>query len=179
MNEKDVFVLADLALDHVVQQIGDDQWEMAMPANFARRDGSTQSLREVINYHAFDDAWVPDMLAGRTIDEAGKDKFDGDLLGDEPRAAFTAIVDKACAAATELDDLDRTVHCSFGDYPAREYLWQINGFRGLRAWDIAQGDRRRAGSVRRPRPGSVGRAQPRRGCVARDRRLSAGDPGSG
>lgn len=138
MNEKDVFVLADLALDHVVQQIGDDQWEMAMPASFARRDGSSQSLREVINYQAFDDAWVPDMLAGRTIDEAGKDKFDGDLLGDEPKAAFKAIVDKACAAATELDDLDRTVHCSFGDYPAREYLWQINGFRGLRAWDIAK-----------------------------------------
>jgi hypothetical protein len=29
------------------------------------------------------------------------------------------------------------VHCSFGEYPAREYFWQINGFRGLRAWDIA------------------------------------------
>jgi hypothetical protein len=30
------------------------------------------------------------------------------------------------------------VHCSFGDFPAREYFWQINMFRGLRARDIAK-----------------------------------------
>ena len=29
------------------------------------------------------------------------------------------------------------MHCSFGDYTAREYLWQMNGFRGMRAHDIA------------------------------------------
>lgn len=139
MNEKDVFVLADRALDRVIQQIGDSQWDMDMPASFARRDSdSVPKLRTIVGYHALDDAWVPDMLAGRTMDEAGKDKFKGDLLGDDPKAAFASIVNRACAAAEQLDDLDRTVHCSFGDYPAREYLWQINGFRGMRAWDIAK-----------------------------------------
>jgi uncharacterized protein (TIGR03086 family) len=78
------------------------------------------------------------MLAGRTMDEAGKDKFAGDVLGDDPKAAFAAIVNRACAAADELDEPERTVHCSFGDFPAREYFWQVNGFRGLRAWDIAK-----------------------------------------
>ncbi|MHB8488486.1 MAG: DinB family protein [Candidatus Dormibacteria bacterium] len=139
MNEQVVFVLADRALDRVVQRIRDDQWEMEMPASFTRRDtASVPTLRAIIGYHAYDDAWVPDMLAGRTMDEAGKERFKGDLLGDDPKAAFAAIVDKACAAAEHLDDADRTVHCSFGDYPAREYFWQINGFRGLRAWEIAK-----------------------------------------
>ncbi|HVC42284.1 MAG TPA: hypothetical protein VND54_09940 [Candidatus Saccharimonadales bacterium] len=139
MNEQDVFVLADRALDSVVQRIRDDQWEMEMPASFTRRGtASVPTLRAIIGYHAYDDAWVPDMLAGRTMDEAGKERFKGDLLGDDPKAAFAAIVDKACAAAEHLDDPDRTVHCSFGDYPAREYFWQINGFRGLRAWEIAK-----------------------------------------
>lgn len=139
MNEKDVFVLADRALDGVVQQIADGQWAMEMPAGFARPDrDSLPTLREIVGYHAYDDAWVPEMLAGRTMDEAGKHQFDGDLLGDDPKAAFASIVNRACTAAAELDDLDRTVHCSFGDYKAREYLWQINGFRGLRAWDIAK-----------------------------------------
>jgi uncharacterized protein (TIGR03086 family) len=139
MNEKDVFVLGDRALDRVVQQIDDDQWDMDMPASFARRDSpSVPTLRTIIGYHASDDAWVPDMLAGRTMDEGGKDKFSGDLLGDNPKAAFAAIVDTAVAAAEGLDDLERTVHCSFGDFKAREYLWQINSFRGLRAWDIAK-----------------------------------------
>jgi uncharacterized protein (TIGR03086 family) len=140
MNERDVFVLADRALNRVVAQIAGDQWDMQMPASFARRGqaGNIPTLRTIIGYHASDDAWVSDMLAGRTIDEAGKAKFEGDLLGADPKAAFAAIVERACAAASRLDDLGRTVHCSFGDFPAREYLWQINGFRGMRAWDIAK-----------------------------------------
>ena len=140
MNEQDVFVLADRALNRVVEQIADDQWDMQMPASFARSGDADNipSLRTIIAYHAFDDAWVPDMLAGRTMDEVGKTKFEGDLLGQDPKTAFAAIVDKACAAAEQLNDLDRTVHCSFGDFPAREYFWQINSFRGLRAWDIAK-----------------------------------------
>src|SRR5438105_6023959 len=139
MSEPEVFVLADRAINRVVAQIRDDQWSMEVPPDFARRQADrTPTLREIINYHAYDDAWVPDMLAGKTMDEAGRHKFDGDLLGEDPKARFAAIVEKACAAAQKLDDLDRVVHCSFGDYPAREYFWQINGFRGLRAHDIAK-----------------------------------------
>lgn len=139
MNEPDVFVLADRTLVSVVDQIGDGQWDMPMPPSFARRGTDhVPTLREIINYHAYDDAWVPDMLAGRTMAEAGEDAFQGDLLGADPKASFAAIAGKACAAALALDDLDRTVHCSFGDFPAREYFWQINMFRGLRAHDIAK-----------------------------------------
>jgi uncharacterized protein (TIGR03086 family) len=139
MREQDVFVLADRTLQGVVDQIADDQWDMVMPASFVmRQQDHDVTLRETINYHAYDDAWVPDMLAGRTMDEAGQDKFDGDLLGEDPKASFAAIVDKACAAAEALSDPELPVHCSFGDFPAREYLWQINSFRGLRAHDIAQ-----------------------------------------
>ena len=139
MNEQEVFILADQALNKVVAQIKDDQWDMIMPPEFAMRDPERKiTLREVINYHAYDDAWVPDMLAGKTMDEAGKTKFDGDLLGANPKESFAKIVEAACAAARELDDLDRTVHCSFGDFKAREYLWQINSFRGLRAHDLAR-----------------------------------------
>jgi uncharacterized protein (TIGR03086 family) len=139
LSEPEVFVLADHALNDVVAQIKDDQWAMEMPPSFATRvTDHRPTLREIINYHAYDDAWVPDMLAGRTMAEAGLDKFKGDLLGDEPKRRFAEIVEKACAAATKLDDLDRTVHCSFGDFPARGYFWQTNMFRGLRAHDIAK-----------------------------------------
>lgn len=139
MTEPEVFVLADRALNGVIGQIGENQWEMSMPPNFATRmSDHVPMLREIVSYHAYDDAWVPDMLAGRTMEEVGKERFSGGLLGDDPKAAFAAIVDRACAAARSLDDLDRTVHCTFGDFPAREYLWQINSFRGLRAHDIAR-----------------------------------------
>jgi uncharacterized protein (TIGR03086 family) len=139
MTEQEIFVLADLTLNDVVAKISDDQWDMRMPASFARRvSGEPPTLRQIINYHAYDDSWVPDMLAGKTIGEAGRDKFKGDLLGAEPKKAFAVIVRKACAAARDFKDLDRTVHTSFGDYPAREYLIQITSFRGMRAHDIAK-----------------------------------------
>jgi hypothetical protein len=139
MTEADVFVLADRALNSVVAKIADGQWDIPMPPDFARAgSGHVPTLREIINYHAYDDAWVPDMLAGRTMAEVGQDAFKGDLLGANPKASFAGFVDKACAAALALDDLDRTVHCSFGDFTAREYFWQINMFRGLRARDIAR-----------------------------------------
>jgi hypothetical protein len=138
LSEPAVFVLADRQLAAVVGQIADDQWAMPMPARLARA-GSDQAptLREVIDYHAYDDAWVPEMLAGRTLEEAGREKFDGDLLGDDPRGSFARIAETACAAAAESRDLEATVHCSFGDFTVAEYFWQINSFRGLAAHDFA------------------------------------------
>jgi hypothetical protein len=139
LSEPDVFLLAEQVLLRVVQQISDDQWSMVMPANFTTRvRPEPPTLRELINYHAYDDAWVPDMLAGRTMTQAGPDKFDGDLLGHDPKGSFVAIVGTACAAADAVTNLDQVVHLSFGDYSVREYFWQINLFRGLRAHDIAK-----------------------------------------
>jgi len=139
MDEREVFLLAERTLNGVIAQIRDEQWAMEMPPSFATRQTDRRpTLREIVGYHAYDDAWVPDMLAGRTMDEVGRDSYRGDLLGDDPKTRFAEIVERACAAARELDDLDRTVHCSFGDYAAREYFWQINGFRGLRAHDLAR-----------------------------------------
>lgn len=140
--EPEVFQLADRALGRVVARIAPDQWDVILPAEGFTTSSRPEppSLRALVNYHAYDDAWVPDMVAGRTMAEAGAGKFDGDLLGDDPVASFDAIVERACAAAAALTvtDLDRTAHLSFGDYTVREYFWQINQFRGLRAYDIAQ-----------------------------------------
>lgn len=139
LDERDVFVLADQALLKVVKQIADDQWDMSVPDWFPRSASQRDvTLREIVNYHAYDDSWVPNTLSGRTMEESGKTQFDGDLLGDDPKGNFAAIADKACDAASQLDDLDRIVHLSFGDYTAREYLWQVTSFRGLRAHDIAK-----------------------------------------
>ena len=78
------------------------------------------------------------MLAGQTMDEVGSDTFDGDLLGADPRASFETIVERSCAAAGAVRDLDHVAHLSFGDHSIREYLWQIHLFRGVRAYEIAR-----------------------------------------
>jgi uncharacterized protein (TIGR03086 family) len=138
-SEPDLFQLADRTLARVVARIAPEQWDTILPSSFTTRASpEPPSLRALITYHAYDDAWVPDMLAGLTMEEAGSHKFDGDLLGDDPVASFDAVVDRACAAAATVQDLHAVAHLSFGDFTVREYFWQINQFRALRAHDIAR-----------------------------------------
>jgi uncharacterized protein (TIGR03086 family) len=136
MTIQEVFIESEKALTAVVDQIKDNQWSMVMPAAFNTRLQSSPTLREVINYHAYDDIWVPDTLAGKTIDEVG-DKYKGDLLGEDPKEAWHKIVESSIAAVREAD-LEKNVHLTYGDYPAREYLTHIISFRALRAIDIAR-----------------------------------------
>jgi hypothetical protein len=138
MTEPEVFVLADRALQKVVDKIKDDQWAMELPPTFLRRGQEKVTLREIINYHAQDDAWVPDILAGKTIEEVGKDKFASDLLADDPKGNFGKYVEAACAAVSAITDLDKIAHLSYGDYSVRDYLLHITYFRGLRVYDIAK-----------------------------------------
>lgn len=146
MNEIDTFVRADRQLRAVVDQIRDDQWDMQMPADFPTMGGGDgYSLRAILDYHAYDEAWIPTMMAGTSIDEAGADAFgdpfDNDLLGDEPRERFGELVEKSIEAVRGLDESeldDRTVHYSYGDYSAREALWHAIVFRTTRAHDLAK-----------------------------------------
>lgn len=139
LSEPEAFVLAANAIDSVVQQIRDDQWSMVMPPAFQTWGlDHPPTLREIVGRHAYDDAWVPDMLAGRTMAEVGEDAYKGDLLGDDPKAAYSSIIGKAIVAAESVTDLTTPVHCSFGDYTVQTYLWQANSFRGLRAREIAE-----------------------------------------
>lgn len=143
MQEPQLFVLADRRLNDVVQQIRDDQWDLPIPDWIrlaSTSDRSTVTLRTLVNYHAYDDIWVPDMLAGRTMAEVGADLHRGeDLLGSAPKPAFARIVDAAVAAADALEpaDLQRTAHLSFGDFTVQEYFWQITQFRAFRAYELA------------------------------------------
>ena len=131
-----VFSLAEHALLHVVEQIKDEQWELEVPGPLRWR-GWHRTLRDAVSHFAYDDSWVPDVLAGKTMAEVG-DTYDGDLLGSEPKAAFARIADRAVRAVDEFTDPDRTVHLLYGDYPARVYVEHITIFRGFGAYDLAR-----------------------------------------
>lgn len=137
MSEQQVFILSEQALADTIDQIRDDQWDQQKPRWFQTGRQGDVSLREIVNYHAFDSAWVPDVLAEKTIDEVG-DAYAGDLLGADPKGSYRRYSQRAIAAVKELDDPDKTVHLSYGDFPAREYLKHVTSFRGFRAYDIAK-----------------------------------------
>jgi hypothetical protein len=135
--EQEVFVLADKALQQVINQITPEQWEQKVTEPLAA--GRDMNLRTLINYHAYDEIWIPDTLAGKTVEEVG-DTYKGDLLGTDPIASYGAIVDKAIEAVNALTeaDLAKTAHLTYGDFPVREYLVHITTFRGFRAYTIAK-----------------------------------------
>ncbi|GAA4973370.1 TIGR03086 family protein [Kineococcus glutinatus] len=127
----------------LVRQVPDEAWDRGTRGVVTTSDPSSDpSLRELVGYHAYDDAWIPALLAGRTMAEVGEDAFGtpfgGEVLGDDVKAGFAATAAAAVAAVRGLDDLERTVHCSFGDFSARDYLWQVVSFRGLRAVELAR-----------------------------------------
>lgn len=136
MKIQQLFVLSEHSLTRVFDAITDEQWNLPVPKSIQKDE---VTLKKLMNYHAYDDAWVPETLAGKTIAEVGT-KNDGDLLGDDPKRNWDIIVAKALAAVEALSivDMDKTTHLSYGDFPVKDYLWHITLFRTFRTVDIAR-----------------------------------------
>src|SRR5690348_16297556 len=77
-----MFGRAVAEFDARVRQIGEQQWQAKTP-------DEGWSVRDLVNHLVGEDLWAPPLLAGSTIDEVG-DRFEGDVLGSEPKAAWTA-----------------------------------------------------------------------------------------
>ena len=135
MNQQDLFLMSDAALREVIDMVDLDQLALAAPANWSRKPEPT--LRDILAYHAFDEAWVPDVLAGRTAEEVGA-RHDGDLLSEDPIGNYDEINDAATEAVTGDLDFDRVVHLSYGDFSVGDYLVHTSTFRAFQAWSIAK-----------------------------------------
>lgn len=94
-------------------------------------------VRALVNHVLVENLWAPPLLEGRTIAEVG-DRFDGDQLGADPAAAWAAAAAASVAAVGEDGALDRTVHVSFGDISAREYVSQLVSDHLIHGWDLAR-----------------------------------------
>ena len=112
-----------------VEQIGNDRWGAPTP-------DPGWTVRDLVNHVVYGNSWVPEIVSGRTVDEVG-DRFDGDLLGDDPKGAWEASSRDAVAAFLEEGALERIVHLSFGDMPCSEYAHQRGGDMLVHIWDLA------------------------------------------
>jgi uncharacterized protein (TIGR03086 family) len=110
-------------------QAGD--WAKATPC-------SEWDVRALVNHLVNEELWTPELFAGRTIAEVG-DRFDGDLLGDDPKGAWASASGAAVAAVAEAGALDRIVHLSFGDFPGHVYAMQLFADHLIHTWDLARG----------------------------------------
>jgi uncharacterized protein (TIGR03086 family) len=95
-------------------------------------------VRTLVNHVVGELLWVPPLLDGKTIAEVG-DRFDGDVLGDDPHATARRAADDLRRAAAEPGAQARTVHLSFGDFSGGDYLGQIASDVVIHSWDLAKG----------------------------------------
>src|SRR5437773_10949078 len=85
-----------------VQAVRDDQWHLPTP-------DSEWDVRALSRHLVHELLWVPELFAGKTVAEVG-DRFEGDVLGRDPRAAYTEAAAEAMDAVEEPGALDRIVH---------------------------------------------------------------------
>jgi len=129
--------LLDLYRDSVssfadrVARIRPDQWSGRTPCR-------EWDVRTLVNHVVYEQRWSVPLFAGATIADVG-DRFEGDLLGDDPVGAATEAAEDARAAVGETGVLERTVHLSFGETPAPEYINQLFADHVIHAWDLAVG----------------------------------------
>jgi uncharacterized protein (TIGR03086 family) len=117
--------------DRRVRSITGDQWVNDTP-------DTEWTVRDLVAHLVGEQLWVPPLLGGATIEEVG-DRFDGDVLGADPIAAWIESSTAARAAWSEPSAMQRTVALSFGDTPAVEYGWQMTMDLTVHAWDLARG----------------------------------------
>jgi uncharacterized protein (TIGR03086 family) len=91
-----------------------------------------------VNHLVSEQLWVVPLMAGATVEEVG-DRFDGDVLGDDPVASWDAAIAGATTAFRAPGALERTVHVSFGEISGEEYVWQMTADLAVHAWDLARG----------------------------------------
>src|SRR5437763_9665928 len=94
-------------------------------------------VHALLNHVVSGNFWVAPLVAGQTIEEVG-DRFDGDLLGDDPAAAYRQSAKEAAAAFNAQGAMQAPCAVSYGPVPGEIYA----GHRFLdvliHGWDLAK-----------------------------------------
>ena len=135
METDQLFLASDAALRSVIDRVTADDLNVPVPAEWSRTADPT--MMDILRAHAYDEAWIPRVLAGASIAD-GDDLRDRDLLGDDPIGAYDALNDAATTAVRAGVDPESTFRFQYGDYAAREGFAHLAMYRGFQAWLIAK-----------------------------------------
>jgi uncharacterized protein (TIGR03086 family) len=112
-----------------VEEVDASQWGDPTPC-------ADWDVRKLVNHVVGEELWTQPLLEGNTIEDVG-DRFDGDVLGDDPLATAGSAADAAAKAVDDLLPQRETVHLSYGEERADEYVWQLAADHLVHGWDLA------------------------------------------
>jgi uncharacterized protein (TIGR03086 family) len=130
MNVPELHRRAVEEFDRRVKAVQDDQWRLPTPC-------TEWDVRALVNHLVYENKWTPELFAGKTLAEVG-DRFEGDLLGDNPKGAWSAAMRPAIDAVQQVGAMERTVHVSWGKISGQEYASQLFADHLIHAWDLAR-----------------------------------------
>jgi uncharacterized protein (TIGR03086 family) len=117
------------ATGRIVSGVAADRWHAPTPC-------AGWDARALVNHLVAGNLWAAELAAGGTIEGVGT-RLDGDLLGDDPAAAYAESAAAAAAAFRRPGALDAPCAVSYGPVPGSVYA----GHRFLdvlvHGWDLA------------------------------------------
>src|SRR4051812_23982346 len=130
-DQADLFLQAHTEFDRRVGAISEDQWGDPTPC-------TDWDVRALVHHLVYEMVWMPPLFDGNTVPEIG-DRFEGELLGDDPRGAWSASGAAAVQSVTKKGAMADTIHLSSADVPGAEYTRQVTMDLIIHSWDLARG----------------------------------------
>lgn len=93
-------------------------------------------VKALVNHMVYELLWIPDLLAGKTVAEVGT-RYDGDVLHSNPQSTWQHAADAALMAVKHADQ-EATIHLSYGDVPAKDYMSDMSAEMVIHGWDVDQ-----------------------------------------
>ena len=112
-----------------VNAVKEDQWGDPTPC-------TDWTVRDLANHVTYENLWTVPLMEGATIEQVG-DRFEGDVLGEDPIASALAAARAATSAVAAQLPRGGTVHLSFGVTPKEEYVMQLAADNLVHGWDLA------------------------------------------
>ena len=129
MNLPDIHARALDDTGRIVAGIKDGQWHDPTPAE-------AWDVRALLNHVVSGNWWVRPLVEGKTIEEVG-DRFDGDVLGPDPAAAYRSSAEDAAVAFKGDGAMTAPVAVSYGPVPGEIYAGHRFIDVLIHGWDLA------------------------------------------
>ena len=133
MQASDLPVLHEKALADTrryVAGVKDGQWRDPTPC-------TEWDVRALLNHIVSENMWVAPLVAGQSVEEIG-DRFEGDVLGEDPLASYEASAADAARAFNSPGAMGASCAVSYGPVPGEVFAGHRLIDVVVHGWDLAK-----------------------------------------
>ena len=130
MNAAELHARATEGFGKLVAAVTDSRWSDPTP-------DTEWDVRALVRHLTYEQLWMPPLVTdGLSVPDVG-DRYEGDILGNDPKAAWEAAAKDAVASVSGSGALERMVHLSGRDVTGERYAQEVFCDLAVHAWDLA------------------------------------------